>query len=144
MVEISPTGWAALYKADSGFVERAVERFDDDGHALVVDPQRGALVPAHHLSGFQFLTECARAFSVVPSQPGWRVVGVDDDYVPPVRVVEDVHAWLVADGGMGWPLIVNRESEEPDCLMRAAVAFRNPRLIGPGDEIPVADVEKRE
>ncbi|GGM82280.1 hypothetical protein GCM10012275_61140 [Longimycelium tulufanense] len=131
MVTFSPTGWAARYK-DPEYpnlvVQEAVERFSEDGDALVVDRRYGTLIPARARTGFVGLVECGRMMSVVPAPPGWRVGGqTDDGYAWSDPVV----AWLVDETGTGYPLI--RDGRHLTMVEDAVSEYT---LSGPDDPDP--------
>ncbi|MEU0508824.1 MULTISPECIES: hypothetical protein [Amycolatopsis] len=105
MIDYSPTGWVALIQEDDlpTPTRITVEKFSDEGDALVVDPRRGQLRTASRMKGFQGLEQCPRWPPVVtPAQPGWRVVGTlesGEEWSDPVV------AWAIDDTGYGYPLI---------------------------------------
>ncbi|MEV0087264.1 hypothetical protein [Saccharopolyspora sp. NPDC050642] len=105
MSTFPPTGWVACFKVDGErVIRRDVQRFSDDGVALVVDPERGTLVPAPSRAGFLFLEEEAAALGVVQSPPGWHVTGKNADGS---TFAEPVVAWVVDTNGTGLPIVAN-------------------------------------
>lgn len=48
----SPTGYMAVIQYGETRVEFPVARFDDDGHAMIADPDTGILQRAHTVTGF--------------------------------------------------------------------------------------------
>ena len=111
--DVSPTGWMAAY--DHGalpYATRPVERFSEEGEALVVDERSGNLVSAAGLHGFAELTRCSTTVSVIPADPGWTVTFKDGD----TSFTEPIVAWIVNDVGNGNPLVVDDDRtgvEEP-------------------------------
>ncbi len=109
-MELTPTGWVANYRttlSDGRVIaqQRDVESFDADGDAMVVDAERAVLCRARDVPGFVGLRHAERfVVSVLPAEPGWRVVrrGVDEKWT---RII----AWLVTERGVAYPMIPDWE-----------------------------------
>jgi hypothetical protein len=124
MDEFSPTGWFAI----CGNRTLPVERFSDDGNAMVVSDERtGCLIEANKVSGFQQIIRRNRVVSVVPATTGWRAAGKDDG----VAWEEPVEAWLVGDNGVGLPLIKSEGGTE--ITLADDVGQEGYELLRPGD-----------
>lgn len=129
---LSPTGWAARYEQTRGGPDLLpVERFDDEGNALVVHPESGFLGPVRNISIGRFveLTRCSRTVTVLPASPGWSVVGLRSD--EDTAWTEPVIAWLVDDTGEGTPIVpVHGDSHQ---LTTLVASTGEPLLLrGPG------------
>lgn len=97
--DFSPTGWVAYYDPSvTPSVRRAVESWDAEGVALVVDDRRGQLVPAREQPGFRELIEVSRVVAAVPAAPGWSVQADDGSWDAPIAL------WIVDQRGMVAPV----------------------------------------
>lgn len=110
---------------------RSVVAWDNDGRALVAD-DRGSLVPAVALAGFQYVEEDddRRVVGVIPGA-GWQMVwqlGTPDQYVEPVL------CWLAYANGDVKPAGVDEDgySETVDEF------HTRPKVYPPNVEIPAA------
>lgn len=104
-----------------------------DWNALVVDRSHGVLTVAKRRSGFVELAECGRSSAVVASPPGWRVVSQEDD----AEWSEPILAWIVADSGVGQPMIADRVSGYIACAEDFSAKYA---LWGPDDPEPPTTV----
>ena len=82
--DFSPTGWTAHYDPSvTPSIRRAVESWDAEGVALVVDERRGQLVVLEMQPGLRELVEVSRVIAAVPAGPGWSVQADDAAGAPP-------------------------------------------------------------
>ncbi len=124
MYEISPTGWFAI----CGGRELPVERFSEDGHAMVVgDERNGRLVEARNVDGFVQIIRRGRFVSMVPETTGWRVGGKVDG----AAWAKPVVAWMIGDHGVGVPLVKSEFNTE---IEFASYIDKSYVLLQPGDD----------
>ena len=135
----SPTGWGAEIKNEGGQVLRVVEKWSDEGDALVGD-ESGRLVVAAKLSGFQRLVQLHRVIGIIPAATGWRVNA--HTFGPYPGFISPIAAWVVDGEGNFWPVIGLTEpegggqaqpSDDGDVIMKARLSSRY-RIIGPDRE----------
>lgn len=100
-VRTSPTGWLAEFVASTGWT-MPVEKFTDDGVALVVDRKQAKLVPVKEMASFSQLVPCSRTARIISATDGWFAIGNDWE--------EPVVGWLVGDNGLGIPLTADLDS----------------------------------
>ena len=97
--DFSSTGWTAHYDPSvTPSIRRAVESWDAEGVALVVDERRGQLVRARDQSGLRELVEVSRVIAAVPAGPGWSVQADDGSWGAPVAL------WIIDQRGMVAPV----------------------------------------
>ncbi|MFG6200346.1 hypothetical protein [Nonomuraea sp. JJY05] len=72
-MDFTPTGWVARYDGSgaNGQTWRAVESWNTNGTAMVIDPATAKLTPASGLPGFERLEEASRVVAAFPVHPGW-------------------------------------------------------------------------
>jgi hypothetical protein len=107
--EYTATGWYATFdpkKHPRRNVQNPVEAWSADGEALVLDGDKGRLVPAARVPGFEGLMPCRRIVQVVPAQPGWKVTFPPDEKInEPEPWTLPVLAWIIDDEGEAKPLL---------------------------------------
>ncbi|WP_101258486.1 hypothetical protein [Streptomyces barkulensis] len=122
------TGWLAIFNGTESMIGRtvAVEAWDEaTGTALVVDPQRGALLPVTDYPDFSHLEPADQVVTAIPGG-GWRAYWKDEgpDKTP---LTEQVLAWLITAKGRATPITVDATGYVDD-------AEDADRLIPPGED----------
>lgn len=119
---ISPTGWIARIEQDGIIDDWPVERWDDDGQALIADPDRGSLRVAAATKGFQGLEKAHRAIGTIAAPPGAHLTlriqrpatpanfGKSDEESRPVI------GWMVTDWGAAFPLVAHPDDPYPSVI----------------------------
>jgi hypothetical protein len=101
------TGWIAVFTGTDTEprLVRDVERWDESGVALVVDPARGTLRRVTHWSSFSHLERVKKVVSVLPGG-GWSAHW-NGERDGGTSLAEPVLAWLISSDGKATPVTVD-------------------------------------